>query len=161
MPNRHADALGALAYLSALPFVDRQRIALIGRSQGGIVALQVASTQPADVYDVPDSLAYSAIVAFYPWCGAASDELAIPALVMIGGADDWSPVKDCERWMVRRAGRGAPVKFIVYPGAQHSFDVPSVGDGVTMFGHHLKYDAEAANRANAEVKEFLRLQFKR
>jgi len=44
-----------------------------------------------------------------------------PALIMTGEADDWTPVKDCERWMARRAGRGAPVTFIVYPGVYHSF----------------------------------------
>jgi dienelactone hydrolase len=94
MPNRHADALGALAYLAKRPFVDPQRIALIGRSQGGIVGLQVASSPP-DIFDVPEGLRYKAIVAFYPWCGAAADELTIPTLVMTGDADDWSPVKDC------------------------------------------------------------------
>ncbi len=158
MPNRHADALGALVYLAKLPFVDIAHIALIGRSQGGIVGLQVASVQPVDVYDIPDDLAYKAIVAFYPWCGAAADELVIPTLVMVGDADDWSPVKDCERWMARRAGRGAPVTFIVFPGAYHAFDVAAVGDGMEMFGHKLKYDPDAARRANAEGREFLRLR---
>jgi dienelactone hydrolase len=154
MPNRHADALGALGFLSKLPFVDSQRIALVGRSQGGIVGLQVASATP-DVYDVPEEPAYKAIVAFYPYCGAAADELTIPTLVMIGDADDWSPVKDCARWMARRAGRGAPVTYIVYPGAAHAFDVPAVGNGMTLFGHVLKYDANAAASANAEARAFL------
>jgi dienelactone hydrolase len=80
---------------------------------------------------------------------------------MIGDADDWSSARDCERWMARRAGRGAPVKFIVFPGAHHAFDIPAVGDGMEMFGHKLKYDPDAAKRANAEAKEFLRLQFSR
>jgi len=31
MPDRHADAIGALTYLSSLPYVDRGRIALLGR----------------------------------------------------------------------------------------------------------------------------------
>jgi dienelactone hydrolase len=160
MPNRQADALGALTYLSKLSFVDAGRIALIGRSQGGIVGLQVASS-PADVFDVPEGLTYKAVVAFYPNCRVASDELAIPALVMIGDHDDWSPPKNCERWMARRAGRGAPVKFIVYPGAYHSFDAPAAGDGMELFGHKLKYDAEAARNANAQAREFLRLHLGR
>jgi dienelactone hydrolase len=161
MPDRHADALGALSYVSKLPFVDPKRIALVGRSQGGIVALQVASTQPVDVFDMPEGLAYRAVVAFYPYCGAATDELALPALVLIGEADDWTPAKNCERWMARRAGRGAPVRFIVYPGARHSFDMPGVGKGVELFGHRLKYDPEAARRANDEIREFLQVQLAR
>ncbi len=154
MPDRHADAIGALAYLAQLPFVDPQRIALLGRSQGGIAGLQVASSPP-DVFDVSEGLVYKAVVAFYPYCGVAADEVSIPTLVMTGDADDWSPVKDCERWMARRAGRGAPVKFIVYPGVHHAFDVAAVGDGVTIFGHRLKYDADAAARSTAEMRAFL------
>jgi len=135
MPDRHADAIGALAYLSKL-------------------RLQVASSP--DVYDIPDDLTYKAIVAFYPPCRIATDELALPALVMIGDSDDWTPAKACERWMARRAGRGAPVKFIVYPGAYHAFDSRIAGDGLTLFGHRLKSDAEATKSAGAEVAEFLR-----
>lgn len=161
MPDRHADALGALIYLSRLPFIDPKRIGLIGRSQGGIVALQVASTQPVDVFDIPEGLAYRAVVAFYPYCGATTDELALPALVLIGKADDWSPMKDCERWMARRASRGAPVRFIVYPGAHHAFDVPGVGEGVELFGHRMKYDPEAARHADEEISKFLRTEFAR
>jgi dienelactone hydrolase len=156
IPNRHADALGALSYLAKLPYVDSERIALVGRSQGGIVALQVASTQPVDVYDLPEGLTYKAIAAFYPYCGAATDELAIPALIMIGEADDWTPAQVCERWMAQRAGRGAPVRFIVYPGAYHSFDSRIAGDGMTLFGHRLKYDPEATRSAGAELAKFLR-----
>ena len=155
-PDRHADALGALKYVAKLPYVDPKHIALVGRSQGGIVALQVASTQPVEVYEVPGELAYKAVAALYPWCGAATDQLALPALIMVGDADDWAPAKDCERLMARRAGRGAPVKLIVYPGVYHSFDSRIAGEGLTLFGHRLKYDAEATKNAGEELTEFLR-----
>jgi dienelactone hydrolase len=39
IPDRQADALGALLYLSKLAFVDPKRIAVLGSSQGGIIAL--------------------------------------------------------------------------------------------------------------------------
>ena len=39
--------------------------------------------------------------------------------------------------LVRRAGKGAPVKLVIYPGAYHAFDVPSLGDGMRSFGHWL------------------------
>src|SRR5258707_10694895 len=84
--------------------------------------------------------------------------LTIPTIILIGELDDWSPAKDCERWMERRAGKGAPVKLVIYPGAYHSFDLPNVGNGRQFFGHWLKHDADAAQRSVLEMREFLAAQ---
>ena len=62
------------------------------------------------------------------------------------------------RRMERRAGKGAPVKLVIYPGAYHSFDLPNVGNGRQFFGHWLKYDADAAQRSVLEMREFLAAQ---
>jgi len=123
MPSRQADALGALLYLSKLDFVDPKRIAVVGSSQGGVVALQLASTHAVELFAFPDNLKFKAAVAYYPPCSVATDQLIIPTIILIGELDDWSPAKDCERWMERRAGKGAPVKLVIYPGAYHSFDL--------------------------------------
>src|SRR6185312_10835829 len=93
------------------------------------------STLPARIFDIAEDLTFRAAVAYYPMCGVARDELSIPTLIMIGELDDWSPAGDCERLMKRRAGRGAPVDLIVYPGAYHAFDVPLLVGGRMMFGH--------------------------
>ena len=53
-------------------------------------------------------LTYKAVAAFYPSCGHATDQLALPTLIMVGDADDWTPAKDCTRLMARRAGRYRP-----------------------------------------------------
>lgn len=155
MPDRQADAWGALLYLAKLPFVDRGRIAVVGSSQGGIVALRLASTHDVKLFDIPDGLDLKIAVAFYPRCSVASEQLAIPTLILIGELDDWTPAKNCEQWMALRNGRGAPVRFIVYPGAYHAFDFPGLGGGLWRFGHWLKYDAEAARSATAEMHDFL------
>jgi dienelactone hydrolase len=155
MPDRQADAWGELLYLSKLPFVDRRRIAVVGSSQGGIVALRLASTHDVKLFDIPDGLDLKTAVAFYPRCSVASEQLAIPTLILIGELDDWTPAKNCEQWMGLRDGRGAPVRFIVYPGAYHAFDFPGLGGGLWRFGHWLKYDAEAARSATAEMHDFL------
>ena len=161
MPDREADALGALLYLSRLDFVDVRRIAVVGASQGGIAALQLASTQPAGLFAIPDELKFKAAVAYYPVCSIASDQASLPTLVMIGALDDWSPVGDCERWMKRRAGAGAPVKLIIYPGAYHDFDVPAVRDGRQYFGHWLKYDPDAGPSSVTEMRDFLAAELSR
>ncbi len=75
-----------------------------------------------------------------------------------GELDDWSLAADCQRFMKRRAGRGAPVDLIVYPGAYHDFDVPAFVDGKKMFGHWLKYDADAAVSSVQAMHNFLSAQ---
>lgn len=155
MPDRQADALGALLYLSKLAFVDPKRIAVLGSSQGGIVALQLASTHPVGLFAIPDELKFKDAVAYYPLCSTATDQLTIPTIVLIGELDDWTPAKDCKRWMERRAGKGAPVKLVIYPGAYHGFDAAVFRDGMRYLGHWVKYDAEAAQHSVSEVHDFL------
>ena len=161
MLARQGDALGALTYLSKLPFVDPQRIAVLGSSMGAMVALQLASTNHAEMFDTPRDLRFKSAVAYYPWCGVASEELNVPTLILIGELDDWTPARDCELWMKRRADRGAPVKLVVYPGAYHAFGVPAFADGREMLGHWLKYDAKSAEKAVQEMQSFLSAQFSR
>jgi dienelactone hydrolase len=161
MLARQGDALGALSYLSKLPFVDPQRIAVLGGSMGATVALELASPHHVETFDAPRDLKFKAAVAYFPACGFASEELIVPTLILIGELDDWLPARDCELWMKRRADRGAPVKLVVYPGANHAFTVPAFADGREMYGHWLKYDAEAARKAVEETQSFLSAQFSR
>ncbi|QPF90199.1 dienelactone hydrolase family protein [Bradyrhizobium commune] len=161
MLARQGDALGALSYLSKLPFVDPQRIAVLGGSMGATVALELASPHHVETFDAPRDLKFKAAVAYFPACGFASEELVVSTLILIGELDDWLPARDCELWMKRRADRGAPVKLVVYPGAYHAFSVPAFADGREMYGHWLKYDAEAARKAVEETQSFLSVQFSR
>src|SRR5882757_1519301 len=158
MSTREGDALAALRHLSAQRFVDPQQIAVVGSSQGAIVALQLASTRP-NFFAVPDDLKFKAVVAYYPECSVATEQLTLPTVILIGERDDWTPAKDCERWMARRAGKGAPVKLVVYPGAYHSFDNPDLSKELYVFGHWVKYDADATQRSVMEMHDFLAAQF--
>lgn len=155
VPSREADAMGALQYLAALPYIDAKRIAIVGYSQGGIAALNVATAQPAGLFEMPPGLRYKAAVAYYPMCSAAGDELEIPTLVLIGELDDWSRAVECT-WLLRRWDHNsAPLWVTVFPEAYHSFDSPPAGAGVRYFGHWLRYDAEATRRAIAQTRDFL------
>jgi|SRR5579862_193555 len=160
-PPRHGDALGALMYLSTLAFVDPKRIAVVGYSQGGIVALQIASAQPARIFEVPPGLQFSAAVAYYPVCGAAMDKLAIPTLVLIGEFDDWAWAASCDRLRRRFDASGAPLKVTVFPEAYHSFDnIAASPYGTRYYGHWLRYNAEVTAQAAAEARAFLAAQLR-
>jgi dienelactone hydrolase len=159
-PDRKADAIVALLYLSKLPILDPERFAIVGYSQGGGVT-QIASTSPVGLFGMPDELKFKAVVAFNPSCSTAADQLSIPALVLIGEFDDWAPAKECERLMKQRTGRGAPMKLIVYPGAYQDFDAPDVGNGGRFPGHFLNYEPKAAQQSTSEMRNFLEQQLLR
>ena len=118
----------------------------------------MASTRP-NFFAVPDDLKFKAVVAYYPECSFATEQLTLPAIILICELDDWTPAADCERWMARRAGKGAPVKLVVYPGVHHSFDNPDVSKKLYVFGHWVKHDADATQRSITEMREFLAAQF--
>jgi dienelactone hydrolase len=155
-PPRQGDALGALMYLSTLSYVDSKRIAVVGYSQGGGVALRIASAQPARLFDVPPDLRFKAVVAYYPECGAAMDKLAVPTLVLIGEFDDWSWAASCERLRRRFDASGAPLKITVFPEAYHSFDSTTASPyGTRYYGHWLRYNADVTAQAAAQTRDFL------
>ena len=159
--TRQMDALGALRYLAALPFVDPQRIALVGIAQGGTAALEIATVRRFEIFEMPAGLTFKAVVAFYPSCGAAGSVLDTPALVLTGGIENWGRAVDCEYWMQRRAGRGAQVQIEVYPEAYHAFDNPNLRIATRMFGGRwIKYDADATAKAHAAMRNFLATQLR-
>jgi dienelactone hydrolase len=129
--NRARDAYGALAYLQTRDDVQRDRIGVIGWSQGGGVVLMSIRRQslgrPAELAQ-PD---FRAAVAFYPGsCGLAlqpADWMSdIPLLVLQGDADVWTPLARCKPFIDGAVARGAPVDMVVYPGAYHAFDSPNL-----------------------------------
>ncbi|WP_218191060.1 dienelactone hydrolase family protein [Enhydrobacter aerosaccus] len=129
--RRPADAYGALVYLQKQPFVARDRIALMGWSNGGGSVLYAVGRRslgrPAD-FGGPD---FQAAIAFYP--GSCSEKrlgadwsTSIPLLILVGEADVWTPAEPCRQVAEQAVARGAPVEFHAYPGAYHDFDWPGM-----------------------------------
>ncbi len=148
------DASGALAYLRSLPFVDGQRIGVIGWSYGAMAIILATRTLAAD--------GARAGVSLYPAClGPHLDlrpmEPAIPVLLLIGSLDDDGTPAPCVEWAAKFQGEGRPVVWHVYPGAYHVFDDPAIGTGgIKVRGHTYRYDPGAASDAHVRVQEFLR-----
>ena len=131
------DAYAALRYLARQEFVDPTRIAVLGQSMGGYSTLYAVDRDLVAQYFAER---FRAAVAYFPACGVVPPPtFTAPVLILIGEADDWTPVSHC-RDMVRHARPdSAPIAMTVYPGAHHAFDVVQLQPGRqrTFLGTHL------------------------
>ena len=144
--KRMADAYGALAFLAHQPSVDTLRVAAVGFSQGGWISLSVAVPRSFEAFVLPSNLRFRAAVAFYPPCRAAGLRPGIPALILIGAMDDWTPSEDCSRTVVRWGTEGPPIKQVVYPGTYHGFYNPHLQPGGTLFGHWVEVQRRSSGQ---------------
>jgi len=173
LPNteRFDDAVGALRFLRARPYVRSDRIGAIGWSNGGVFAIAVIngpSLERAQRRGVtlPEP-GFRAAVGIYPGgCFSLVNELVTrPLLVLMGEADDWTIAGPCVEMVERMRQRGADATIVLYPGVYHYFDVtgqplaylPEVGNRNKpgeCCGATVGYDAFAATDARRRVGEF-------
>jgi dienelactone hydrolase len=152
---RRSDAYGALAFLARQTFVDPQRVAAVGFSQGGWVTLLVAEANSLELFVRPSNLGFRAVVAFYPLCRAVAGRPVIPTLILIGALDEWTPAADCSQKIDAWGTDGVPIEQVVYPSVHHSFYYPELQPGRTIFGRWAEYNEEAAADASRRMREFL------
>ncbi len=155
--DRVGDAFGALIYLTRLSFVDPDRIAVVGHSQGADVAL---STVTPGGDETLFARHFRAVIAYYPMCAAFNGTVSVSTVILIGELDDWTPATACQKMMARRGGEGAPIRLVVYPNAYHAFDAAMLRDSAkTYLSHHLEYNEAADRAAWAETVAALRTVF--
>lgn len=179
--KRKLDALGALAFLAARHDIAHDRVALVGWSHGGSATLATINARDSDVVafrDRPGAPSFfRAAVAFYPGCRAPLAagprwEPAVPARILIGELDDWTPAKPCVDLgaAMTAAARSEPLKVTVFPGAHHGFDAPGstvahrtdVPNGVNPgHGVHVGANPEMREKANAKLRSFLDEQLRK
>ena len=146
------DAYAALRYLSQLDFVDPARVAVLGQSMGGLAVLNAVDRDLAAQYF---NERFRAAIAYYPGCGIAAASMTAPTLVLIGEADDSSPVERCRQMVAHSRSGSATIALTVYPGAYHAFDVAQLASGVRFRGLWLEYNEAAAKDAEQKVRAFL------
>jgi dienelactone hydrolase len=154
------DAYRALSYLVQQPFVDPDRIVVVGFSQGGLLAL---SSVERGMIERTSKEKFRAAVAFYPPCLGLKGNMTVPTLILIGDIDDWTPADECRNLAAgrddygisREKGLGVPIELVVYPGAYHGFDAPELAIPVRFLGHHLEFNEAARDQSIDAMRKFL------
>jgi dienelactone hydrolase len=127
--ERVLDAYGALEWLQAQRYVVPDRVGLVGWSHGGGVVIRSVDAKSESRPAVLPHGGFRAAVAFYPVCpdpkrNKAGREWrsAVPLLILMGAADDWTPPERCRNLAETVATRDDDVTVHLYPGAYHAFD---------------------------------------
>ena len=141
------DAYDGKAYLSELPFIDRNRIALIGWTFGGWAVLP--AIDPSTSIQNRDS-PFRVAIAFSPICDQPLMEFDAPLLILHGELDDWHPVSRCT---IVKGRSKHEIILKIYPGAYLCFTME--GMDTTIQGHRLLYDPVATEDAIKQVRNFL------
>lgn len=149
---RTDDAYDALRYLQSRDDVDATKVFLVGQSNGGSVAINVAKGDHRAAGD--PSPTYRGVVAFYPWCGSLGGrgvvKLMAPLLILSGAKDDWVPARECEG--VRSTG--AELRLVTYADAGHSFDLEMMPQ--RYLGYLIGKDPVAAEDGRRRMVAFFR-----
>jgi len=161
-PSRAHDVFAAAAALRALPWVDGERIAVMGFSHGGWTTLWAARLAP----QYPD-LPIKALVTFYPFCG---DQFALagaaPLLMLLGGKDDWTAAARCQKLAEGSKWAGRDVTDVVYPDARHGFDAAHIRRPFLVWaarggrGAVVEYNSKAHEDSEKRVRQFLEAHLK-
>ncbi len=120
--ERVADANAARRWLQTQGYVKADHISLLGWSHGGVATLWTVRPTAVPHDGGAD---FRSAVAFYPSCRRLREtawSARVPTLILIGGADDWTPASACQQMVAGARGRSARAEIVVYPGAYHEFD---------------------------------------
>ncbi len=127
------DAFDAANHLRGQPFVNKERIALMGFSQGAMIGLGAAGPES---FGGNGRRSFQAIISFYPACAFPNirrgdrmidirylaREVKTPLLVLMGADDTETEPVNCVPLLTEQKAQGAPVEWEVYKNATHVFD---------------------------------------
>ena len=155
--ERAGDAIAAARFLAVQPFVDPQRLNLLGWSHGAMTVLQ--TIRPGFL---PPEPRFKVAIAFYPGCREIAKvpgwRPQVPLTLLIGAADDWTQPGPC-----RELAATTGFRFVEYPDAYHDFDAPNtpvrVRTGISSVKSgqvHIGTNPAARAAAITEVMQILR-----
>ena len=150
--NGHANLNKVIDRAQNAPKAIRGKVAVIGFSLGGGGAL----------FHTPDAV--SMVVAYYPFTRAWAKNIdnlvkhfRVPVLVLAGGKDRY---KDCCVVETARAmeaaakARGITFELVVYPEANHGFNLKKGGNGEPIGAYRADYARDAWLRTLEMLKHY-------
>jgi dienelactone hydrolase len=146
--RRRDDAFSALDWLATQGKTDMSNVVLMGRSNGGNVALRVLDSKIVGARKHH----FKQSIAMYPWCKNDVDTSFLGSLaIFIGEDDDANKAIYCKEL----AAAGKPnVKVTIYPSTYHGFD-----DGTKYrvdHGWRMGYNPDSTSAARREIDAFIR-----
>jgi len=152
------DLYRALALLTTHPRIDARRIALMGCSRGGGVAILAAESVRSPHF--PPNADVAAYLAVYPTLPSDVDfsswQLpARPIRVFQGLLDNVTPVDIARRFVAAQRAKGIDVRMFEYPNARHVFDNPALPPLVETRIGTIGYNGLAAAQAVKDMKKSL------
>lgn len=165
--ERAGDVLVSLADARALPFVDPDRIALIGMSHGGwslmdLAVLDLPRQHPLNLARLPEAppegqlAGVQAFVLVYPWCGLLNGARHAPwrhdapVLFILATQDTIAPADECEAVARTMKEDGHDVTVVRYDDVTHGFDQQDHSVLST-----LVFDPEITRQAMSAASDFL------
>ena len=143
--NRYQAALGTLG---KNPFVDINKIALVGYCAGGKLALSLSNAghdadAVGDFYTEPKpSLPpKKGVKTKYLFCNGAHDL--------------YIPKETVDSFKAQMDSAGLDYKYVEYPDVAHTFTNPEAGEYGNVFNMPLSYDEKADSASWLELKRFL------
>ncbi len=157
--NLVSDVAGALDFLATRPEVIKGKVAILGNSAGGKLALRAVQKR----FNLANRGLLGGVGLYPAPCSAAQDKfVALPYLALMAEKDDWTPMAECHAWA--DAAPKPPVEAVFYPNAVHGFDNSVEMSRAVPCARgtcHLGYDAKVSADAEARAKAFLQSLFGR
>jgi dienelactone hydrolase len=135
------DAIAAVKVLRSMPDIDSNRIFLQGYSYGAGASLFAVDPKTPGAHGAK----IAGVIAYYPYC--LTTEASVPALILVGDKDDWTPAALCLEVKDK-----PNIEVAVLLGATHVFNMGYTG---VYMGHHLAYDEKATLEAQRRADAFM------